>query len=73
MYRLLILGVLGPACGCSSPATPPGGVSSGGGSDVSGRLSTPEAARVSVDDTLARFDAAAADVLVRYLAGNERW
>jgi hypothetical protein len=38
-----------------------------------GQLTTPEVARVSVDDTLSKFDTATADVLFRYLAGNERW
>jgi hypothetical protein len=36
-------------------------------------LTTPEAARVSVDDTLSKFDPAASTVLLRYLAGNGRW
>jgi hypothetical protein len=40
---------------------------------MSGQLTTPETARVSVDDSLSKFDAAESDILFRYLAGNERW
>ncbi len=43
------------------------------GSNMYGELTTPDIARVNVDDTLSKFDAAASDILFRYLAGNERW
>jgi hypothetical protein len=58
--------------GCS-PRTNTPVVPGTGGTNMSGQLTTPESARVTVDDTLSKFDATASDVLFRYLAGNERW
>lgn len=68
MILLLVVCVLGCTSQTSSPIT-----SRRAMIGMFGQLTTPEIARVDVDDTLSKFDANNRDVLFRYLAGNERW
>ena len=44
-----------------------------GSPNIRSSLSKPNAARVSIDDILSKFDNTAIDILLRYLIGNERW